>query len=332
MKIILLFSALFITYYRLLFEVYLHQQINLQCPYLTYFFIYITLSHILLIVYVVLFYVRTLDKANTLRLLITCLPLNTLIPFYLIPLFLIIALIANDEWLRRVFRWKLIVFSGIDGSGKSTHSKDTALYLIREFNVNVRCYHWFEHKLLTSLSILYAKIRGKKIILHKVMCGQEVYTNEFRRKLRTSSAIFRPLILLLDNWIFIGFTLLKNFIMGRWVICDRYFYDYFIRLKVLGYPIPKIIEWLAFNVVPRPHLFIVLDVNPILSYKRRSGEHPLWYYVLARKEFIKLAKKLNGILINTQKPYEYVQAYINVTIKKMTMLNADNKSFKRRQF
>gem|GEM_PF-4670157 len=50
-------------------------------------------------------------------------------------------------------------------------------------------------------------------------------------------------------------------------------------MKVLGYPILKILEWLVCYLTPKPHMLIILDVNPllILSYYGRKREHSLWY-------------------------------------------------------
>lgn len=104
-------------------------------------------------------------------------------------------------------------------------------------------------------------------------------------------------------------------VRGRWVICDRYFYDYYIRFKTLGYPVPKILEQLVYKLTPNPHLLMVFDVNPLISYRRRKGEHPLWYYVHARKEYLKIACKKEAIVINTERPFDKIQEIINKVIE-----------------
>lgn len=260
-----------------------------------------------------IFYIIFRDKANTFRVALLSCTVIPHVPLQTTLIFLFLPLILNDEWLRKVAKWKLIVFTGIDGSGKTTHSIETVRYL-RTKGIDCAVYHWFRQLLVSSASIAYAKILGKPIIRHRYTRGKNVYTDAFRKRIRTSMAMFRPLLQLIDNWIFIGTMLLINMIKGRWVICDRYFYDYYIRFKVLGYPVPKILEWVVYEFTPNPHLLIVFDVNPVISYKRRRGEHPLWYYVYARKEYLRIAKNKKGVVINTEKPFKEVQNEVNKTI------------------
>jgi len=270
----------------------------------------VPLALALILVIPTLFFLVFRDKANTFRVALVLPTALPSIPLYITPLFLILSIISNDERLRRIAKWKLIVFTGIDGSGKTSHSKVTEEFL-RSIGVDCIAYHWFRHLLVSMVSIIYAKLFKKPIIIHRYTKGKQVYTDSFRKKVRTSAAIFRPLLQLLDNWIFIGSTLLINMLKGRWVICDRYFYDYYIRFRVLGYPVPKIIEWLVYRLTPAPHLLIIFDVNPLISYKRRGGEHPLWYYVYARKEYFRLAKIKKAVIINTEKSFEEVQRTVN---------------------
>jgi len=270
----------------------------------------VPLALALILVIPTLFFLVFRDRANTFRVALVLPTALPSIPLYITPLFLILSIISNDERLRRIAKWKLIVFTGIDGSGKTSHSKVTEEFL-RSIGVDCIAYHWFRHLLVSMVSIIYAKLFKKPIIIHRYTKGKQVYTDSFRKKVRTSAAIFRPLLQLLDNWIFIGSTLLINMLKGRWVICDRYFYDYYIRFRVLGYPVPKIIEWLVYRLTPAPHLLIIFDVNPLISYKRRGGEHPLWYYVYARKEYFRLAKIKKAVVINTEKSFEEVQRTVN---------------------
>jgi len=276
------------------------------------------LTLVLALLIPVLFFILFKDKANTLRVTLLTPTVLSCIPLYITPLFLVLSVISNDERLRRIANWKLIVFTGMDGSGKTSHSRETENFL-RGIGINCITYHWFKHILVSAISIAYAKLSKKPIITHKRARGSQVYTDDFRRRVRTSVAIFRPLLQLLDNWIFIGTTLLMNMLKGRWVICDRYFYDYYIRFKVLGYPVPKIVEWFVYRLTPSPHLLIIFDVNPLISYRRRRGEHPLWYYIYARREYFKLAKVKKAVIINTEKSFEEVQRAINKLVTEMLL-------------
>lgn len=151
-----------------------------------------------------LFYVIFKDKANTFRIFLTSLTLIPFIPLPFIPIFLFLPIMLNDEYLRKVARWKLIVFTGIDGSGKTAHSKETAKYL-RTKGIDCITYHWFKHPLVSSIAIAYAKLLKKPVIKHRYAKGKHVYTDSFRRKVRTSlsnvktiNSIYRQLDLYRD--------------------------------------------------------------------------------------------------------------------------------------
>ncbi len=260
----------------------------------------------------VVFYAITHDKANTLRTFICSLSVlparNIVMPL----IFYIIAILLNDEYIRKVAHARIIVFTGIDGSGKTSHSKVTAQWL-RSRGIDCVYYHFFKHPIVTALSLLKARLTKSPVYDYT---SKITYTQEFRRGLKRPSAMLRPLIQLIDNWIYIGTRLIWNILRGRWVICDRYFYDYYIRFKCLGYIYPKILEKIVYKLSPRPHLLVVFDVNPLISYERRAGEHPIWYYILARREYLRLARELGGYIVNTQRPFNEVQEILNRLIEK----------------
>ncbi len=269
---------------------------------------------VLLVVPPVAFYIVSRDKANTLRVAICC--ISSILPLFIAPIPYVLSLFLNDEYIRKVAHARIIVLTGIDGSGKTSHSKTTADFL-RSRGIDAVYYHFFKHPLVTSLTLLKARLLRKS-----VHGAQIVYKSEFRQKLRRPGAVLRPIVQFVDNWLYIGPRLIWNILRGRWVICDRYYYDYYIRFKCLGYPVPRLLEKLVFKLTPKPSLLIVLDVNPILSFLRRQGEHPLWYYVLARREFLRLARELGGYVINTQRPFDVVQHLINRVIEKKLLAGA----------
>lgn len=255
-----------------------------------------------------IFFSISKDKANTFRIAICALSFLPIIHLYASPIFLLLSLVANDEAIRRTWRWRLIVFSGIDGSGKSSHAKETALWL-NQLGIPTVYYHFFKHPLVTALSLV------KRKVMHVKESEVKTYSPEFHIHIkRHFLPKLRPLIQYIDNWIYIGFRLMWHMLKGEWIIADRYFYDYFIRFKCLGYFIPPILRKLYLYVIPHPHLLIIFDVSPEVSFRRRGGEHPLWYYRKARKEFLRLAKITNSPIINTERDFSEVQDDINKLI------------------
>ncbi len=268
--------------------------------------------YIIPIVVAGVFYGITRDKANTVRTFICSLCILPVGNIVLPVLFYIVSVVLNDEYIRRVAHAKIIVFTGIDGAGKTSHCKVTAQWL-RSRGIECAYYHFFKHPLVTALSLLKARLTRSPVYDYT---SKITYTQEFRKGLKRPSAMLRPLVQLIDNWLYIGTRLVWNILRGRWVICDRYFYDYYIRFKCLGYIFPKFLEKIVYKLSPRPHLLIVFDVNPLISYKRRAGEHPIWYYVLARREYLRLARELGGYIVNTQRPFDVVQEILNRLIER----------------
>lgn len=256
---------------------------------------------------VLVFFSITRDKANSLRIALcaTC----ALMPLYLMPLPYVISILLNDEWLRRVWRWKFIVLTGCDGSGKSTHAKETARWL-NEQGVEATYFHFFRNPILKRLSIL------KRSLVNVPEEEIDTYTPEFRRHVRRHlMPRLRPFVCYVDNWAYISYVLLKNLLKGRWVVVDRYFYDFYVRFKCLGYPMPDFLKWLFTRAVLRPAIAITLDVRPELSSARRQ-DNPYWYHKKAREEHARLSKELRHYKINTERPFAIVQEEINNIILK----------------
>lgn len=256
----------------------------------------------------ILFYIFTKDKANTFRILICS--TSALTPFILMLFPYVLSILLNDEFIRLIGRWRFIVFIGCDGSGKSTHAKETVKWM-REHGYAATHFHFFKNPLLKSLSTL------KRVIIKVPEEETKTYTYAF--KLHVKAHILprlRPLVCYLDNLIYISFILLKNLLKGRIVIVDRYFYDFYVRFKCLGYPMPSFLRWFYTRFVPKPLLVIYMETRPEISFKRRKGEHPLWYYRKALKEYRVIAKDIFAYKINTEKPFNEVQDLINCIIRK----------------
>ncbi len=256
-----------------------------------------------------MFYLVTKDKANTLRLAILGIGFLPMLPHPHTPTLAAVAsILINDERIRAIKKWRLIVFSGADGSGKSTHARATAHWL-RSLGIDVAYYHFFKHPLVSALS------NAKRKVMRVSLDEMSAYAPGFRRHLRSHILPkLRPIVQYIDNWLFIGGRILLDMLHGRWVIADRFFYDFFVRFKCLGYPMPSILELLYLKVVPHPHLLVIFDVSPEISFKRRRHEHPLWYYRKARGEYRRIACQLNAPILNTERDFDEVQQELETLI------------------
>ena len=262
---------------------------------------------------VLLFFLITRDKANTFRTSLCV--LSVLAPLYITFLPYLASVFLNDERLRRMWRWRFIVLTGCDGSGKSSHARETARWL-NEQGIEATYFHFFRNPILKRLSLL-------KRSLTRVSEGEaDTYTPEFRRHVRKHFLPkLRPFICYLDNWAYISYVFLKNMLKGRWVVVDRYFYDFYVRFKCLGYPMPGFLKWLFTRAVLKPAIAITLDVRPEISSARRK-DNPYWYHVKARGEHARLSEELHHPKINTERPFEIVQEEINKLIRMQVLHRA----------
>jgi len=256
---------------------------------------------------VLAFFSITRDRANTVRMAICS--TTAIAPLCIVFLPYVISVLSNDERLRRIWRWRFIVLTGCDGSGKSTHARETARWL-KEQGVDATYFHFFRNPILKRLSLLQRS-------LMKVSEGEaDTYTPEFRKHVRKHLLPrLRPFMCYVDNWAYISLVLLKNMLKGRWVVVDRYFYDFYVRFKCLGYPMPGFLRWLFTRAVLRPALVITLDVRPEISSARRR-DNPYWYHKRAREEHARLSEELHHFRINTERPFEEVQEEINSIIRR----------------
>jgi len=221
-------------------------------------------------------------------------------------LFLILAgVFLNDEYLRSVYHANVIYFCGIDGSGKSTHAEET-VRIFSEKGVKIASEHFFKNPLVKSLSSI-----KRRVIAHKKE-ETVTYSPEFKRRVkRHFLPKLRAYFVFVDNILYIGLKLLVHKLRGEWTIADRFFYDYYLRLKLLGYNV-KGLGFIYERLFPK--YGVVFDVSPEIAYSRRR-EHPRWYYEKARAKYLEIAEKNEYPVLKTERPFEVVQKELNTIIE-----------------
>ena len=198
----------------------------------------------------------------------------------------------------------LIVFEGIDGTGKGTQIKKLLVFL-RQNKVKVKL-----HKYPTKKAIeVFAHLVGKKTVppmkLAKIFAKDIV---DERMKIK------------------------KEISDGNVVICDRYLHSTLAYQGALvGFE--KLLAMLEKEKVCTPDLVILLDVDPQLSAKRKKAqkipdrfEKDLLFLKKVRKNYLKMAKQgfcaySYGIVNAAQKADEVFTKVITfvepIVVKKM---------------
>lgn len=182
----------------------------------------------------------------------------------------------------------LVVFIGMDGSGKSTMAKETVRRLKESGE---------EASYLSPAP--YVLLQPLLNLLHKIKKGKKPQENPF---LTTGKKpfIFRlwPYLSLVDN-LFNCWFRIRPLLRKEHVICDRYFYDRVTGFEYYGY-CDRLTSQIYLFFVPTPDCVFVLDTEPQIAQKREVGQkHSLDFFVKLRKRYREIAHQYNYPMINT---------------------------------
>jgi len=206
-------------------------------------------------------------------------------------------ILANDESLRRVYRQRgLIVLSGIDGTGKSTHSTYIA-ELLRGRGLKCKVVRFHKYLFLDALSNVRLKLSEE--------AREKVRSMDIPAKTSRFSFV-RPYLALVDNLILYAIEVLPSIWRGEFVVCDRFIWDNYVKHKALGYNV-RFLKKLS--MIVKPKVGFILDLKPEKAVERvsRRAHHYQYreeHYEIERNEFLDIGKKLGFAVVNTDRPME----------------------------
>jgi len=204
----------------------------------------------------------------------------------------------------------LICFTGVDGSGKTTHAKSLMKYLKRKGYSCV--YVWGASRpILSYIFFAFTKLMG-----YWKETKKNAYTNPLEY---APKKIARKFGALLNFFLFVDFHL-KAFLkvrlpltFGKIVICDRYFYDLLMELERTKVSSKRMIFLLS-RTLPQPIITFMPEAPETLINKRR--EFPYEELKLKRNIFLQLAKLFNFVVIDTSNDFLYNQREIRDLVLK----------------
>ena len=202
----------------------------------------------------------------------------------------------------------LICIIGIDGSGKTSVSK----LLIDQLNKNALNFHYAYGRLRPILSKPIIRI-GNFLYLkdQDIFRDYNSFINKKKEVMNASNILTKLYVLtiLFDNILQITFKISlglkkKNF------ICDRYIYDTLITdiypyFDIMDQKFYAIINKLL-TLIPKPAMTFLIDVDPIIAFKRKNDIPSLDYLSERRKLYLELAKKSGMIIINGNRSLEII--------------------------
>lgn len=167
----------------------------------------------------------------------------------------------------------MIVFSGLDGAGKSTQISLLHLYFQRNGVKSI--IFWSRGGYTPGISFLKKLLRksGNKKIISNTGPSEE-RSNLFKKTFIRKTWIFLAII---DLIFFYGVYFRVKEFFGTKIICDRYIIDTAIDFK-LNFKNEKIENWLIWRVLlivckkPKRHFVLTISVNESMKRSKLKNE------------------------------------------------------------
>jgi thymidylate kinase len=194
-----------------------------------------------------------------------------------------------------------IVFTGIDGSGKTLHAK----LLSQELQKRGLSSVYFRPRDLSLVPNFIKKLLEKHPNLspRNITMAKE-YSKFNGRDILKAILLTVPFLLysLIVYYLWI-YRLRRKYI----VVCDRYFFDWFYNLWGNNSSI-------LVRLLPQPNAVFLLDISPGIALSRMHDvfdkKVPLAYYEALRNWFLELGKELGFLTIDSSRKLEEVKSLI----------------------
>jgi thymidylate kinase len=208
----------------------------------------------------------------------------------------------------------LICFTGVDGSGKTTHAESVLSFLAGQ---GYSCsFAWGALRpILSYLFFGFTKLLG-----YWKETKENAYTDPLEKAPRKS---IKTLGWILRFLFFIDFQMRTSgkirlpLMLGRVVVVDRYFYDMLMELRRSGIS-SKHFEAIVAATVPKPVITFLLDAPESLIQERRGFTQR--ELESKRAIFLKMARIFNFTVIDSSKDFQSnqkeIQAFIVAEIEK----------------
>lgn len=199
---------------------------------------------------------------------------------------------AESRTLRR-----LLVLSGLDGSGKSTQAELLAGRLKEEgYSVGTVWNRW--EPIVSAPLVRLARLRLKSA----ENVTPEGYSGFTRAKQRKMKSPWKRRLWQLMVWSEYSFEvntrLFPHILRRRGVICDRYVYDTMIDMAInFSLPADSLAELFhhpLLSFYPKPALVVFLDVDPFTGASRKEDGTPAEYLADRREYYLSMARLLGA--------------------------------------
>ena len=199
---------------------------------------------------------------------------------------------------------KLICFTGIDGSGKTTLAKYLVEMMAQEGIKYTYVYGRLEPFLLKPFILIGRKIFLRRNDMFKDYRGYSTKKQETIQHHPFLFGFYRYL-LLFDYFLQIFFRVKLPYLLGRKIVCDRYVYDTVITdlavdMNLSKYEIKKMIDRF-FHIAPKPDLTFLIDLPEEIAFQRKDDTPSIEYLKERRRFYLDVGKEEEMIILNGSK-------------------------------
>ena len=213
----------------------------------------------------------------------------------------------------------LICFTGVDGTGKTTLSKE----LVRSLNERgIRCEYVYAR--LTPIISRPFMLIGRSIFLRgrSEFGNYPEYTNTKRVAMEKNSTLsrFYQQILLFDYLLQVFFKVKVPRRFGKNIVCDRFIYDTVITdLSVdMDYSIDTTMRLLdsMSRFFPEPDITFLIDVSEEIAYQRKDDTPSIEYLRERRNIYLTIGKEYEMVILDGTKKLDELQCEIEEKVGK----------------
>ncbi|HED00782.1 MAG TPA: hypothetical protein ENN18_10425 [Proteobacteria bacterium] len=211
----------------------------------------------------------------------------------------------------------LICFTGIDGSGKTTLSKELVASLNQK---GVKCKYVYAR--LNPFMLKPFIILGEWIFLRRKNISHNYHDYSNTKKIAIKrhsflSGLYQK-ILLFDYFIQIFFKVKLPLVFGKSIVCDRYVYDTVITdLSVdMNYSKDKALELInkLHHFFPEPDMTFLIDLPEEIAFHRKNDTPSLDYLKDRRELYLEIGEEYDMIFLDGLQTLEQLKQKIEQTV------------------
>lgn len=206
----------------------------------------------------------------------------------------------------------LICFTGMDGSGKTTHAKTLAKVMEEHGIKNKYVWNRFEPSIVLRPFMAIASVlflQGRDVFGNYIE-----YSNSKKRLFRNRflSAMYQYIVLV-DYYLQILLRIKIPLIFGKNIICDRYVYDTIVDLTVYSHYTnakTKNILKNLFYLLPKPNLIFLIDLPEEVAFQRKEDTPSIEYLRERRDIYLHIGKEHGMVILDGSKELNELEGLI----------------------